>query len=174
VNDEVSISDYDIAWPALYAEEAACLCDAFGADQRDIQHVGSTAVPGLAAKPVIDIMVATGEIVQSRESIIIKVDPLGYVNVPHDEDPERLFFRKGDPRTYHLHVVKFRSWTYWKHIMFRDYLIDHPTSAEEYECLKLVLAERHRSDRDEYVRGKEPFVDMALWRAVKERVIDLR
>ncbi len=171
MDEEISICDYDPDWARSYSEEASRIIGEIAPRIRDIQHVGSTAVPGLAAKPIIDIMVAMDEIVESRDAIIAAIACLGYVNVPHDEDAQRLFFRKGIPRTHHLHVVAFRSWTYWKHIMFRDYLIDHPISAEEYECLKLILAGRHRNDRESYVNGKEDFVEGVLWRAVKERLI---
>jgi len=170
-DDAISISDPDPAWPEMYTSESAVLSQAFKGRLRDIQHVGSTAVPGLAAKPIIDIMVALDDIVSDHDWIASAVRPLGYQNVPHDEDPRRLFFMKGMPRTHHLHVVRFGSWTYWKHILFRDFLIEHPVSAEEYECLKYVLAERCRDDRDAFVEGKEDFVDGILHRAVKERVI---
>lgn len=171
MNDEISISDHNPAWADMYSEESGRIWNALRPRVRDIQHVGSTAVPGMAAKPIIDILVATDDIVSERDAIIGELVQLGYVNEPHEDDSERLFFRKGSPRTHHLHVVRFRSWAYWEHIMFRDFLIDHPLSAEEYECLKYVLAERHRTDREGYVNGKGPFVEGVLWRAVKERVI---
>ena len=148
MNDEISIIDYDPAWADVYVEESSRILKALRGRVWDIQHIGSTAVLGLAAKPIIDIMVAMDDIVASRDVIISEVAPLGYSNEPHADDSERLFFRKGMPRTHHLHVVRFRSWEYWRHIMFRDFLIDHPISAEEYECLKYVLAERYRTDRE--------------------------
>jgi GrpB-like predicted nucleotidyltransferase (UPF0157 family) len=171
MNEEILISDYDPDWARSYSEEARRIVDRLGPRIRDIQHIGSTAVPGLAAKPIIDIMVAMDEIVKIKDAIVADIAGLGYVNVPHDEDAQRLFFRKGTPRTHHLHVVAFRSWGYWQHIMFRNYLIEHPISAEEYECLKRVLADAHRNDREAYVEGKKDFVEGILWRATKDRLI---
>jgi len=137
-----------------------------------IHHIGSTSVPGLAAKPVIDIMVATGSIFEVGQ-FKDKISPLGYLHVPQS-DTDRLFFRKGTPRTHHLHIVKLGTWIYYSHLWFRDFLTDHASTAKEYECLKMVLSKHHRSDREAYVQGKEDMIAMILERAVKERVIDLK
>lgn len=166
--DAVIICDHDPRWMDDFHSEAARILDVMGPLALHIQHVGSTAVPGLAAKPVIDILVAVEDL-QQREKFVRLLDPLGYTNVPHD-DPGRLFFRKGMPRTHHLHLVKERSWDYWKHVMFRDYLIDHPSAAEEYECLKRLLVSKHSTERERYVEGKTDLIELILQRAVREQV----
>jgi GrpB-like predicted nucleotidyltransferase (UPF0157 family) len=171
-NDEIEILDYDPDWERLFLSERKLLEGALGHLAREIHHIGSTAVPGLAAKPVIDIMVAAGDI-SNLDEFATRLIPLGYVYVPQ-EDPGRLYFRKGVPRTHHLHLVKAYSWTYLSHLWFRDYLVDHSRTAEEYECLKRVLAKQFRSDRAAYVQGKERMISMILERATKERLISLR
>jgi len=167
--DAIEVCEYDPAWPESFLAEKKVLVVAFGERAKDIQHVGSTAVPGLGAKPIIDILVAVEDLDRGKDQLAM-LARLGYVHVPHDEDARRLFFYRGMPRQFHVHVVKFRSWTYWKHIIFRDYLLEHPTTLDEYQCLKIVLANRFREDRDSYVEGKADFIEMVMERAVKERL----
>lgn len=159
--DIIELKDHDPSWAMEYQMErdriASCLGDAFVS----IDHIGSTAVPGLRAKPVIDIMVSV------RHLDLGKIDgplsSIGYVHVPIDDD-ERLFFRKGMPRTHHLHIVIADSEEYWKHIRFRDRLIAHPEEAEEYSKLKEMLAVRFRNDRESYVNGKDRLIREMLKR----------
>ncbi len=169
--DEIEICEPNDQWRADFISESSRILGHLSTPIRDIQHIGSTAVLGLAAKPVIDILLAVDDPVESHGRLASDLEKLGYVNVAHDEDALRLFFRKGDPRTHHVHVVEYRSWTYWNHLLFRDYLIEHASAAEQYECLKLVMASRHRNDRDAYVKGKDPFIQLVLERAVRERLI---
>jgi GrpB-like predicted nucleotidyltransferase (UPF0157 family) len=168
-DDEIEVADHDPRWKGLFLLESKILEGALGRLALEIHHIGSTAVPGLAAKPVIDIMVATNGISEVN-GFSNRLAPLGYTNVPQD-DPGRLYFRKGVPRTHHLHVVKAGSWIYHSYLWFRDYLMDHPATAEEYECLKWVLAKKFKSDRAAYVQGKEHMISMVLERASKERLI---
>jgi len=170
VLDIIELRDYDPRWPEMFREERDRIQGALGHVAMDIQHVGSTAVPGLAAKPIIDIMVAVEDL-RDTHGYFPGLASLGYSNIPHDEDSTRRFFLKGMPRTHHVHVVNSRSWTYWKHLLFRDYLMDHPCTSEEYECLKRVLAKRHRDDRGKYLEGKSDFIGSVMDRAVREKVI---
>jgi GrpB-like predicted nucleotidyltransferase (UPF0157 family) len=163
---------FDPHWKGSFMKEREDLKRSLGHLALEIHHIGSTAVPGLSAKPVIDIMVATRSILGVGR-FKDKVSNLGYLHVPQS-DTDRLFFRKGTPRTHHLHIVKLGTWTYYSHLWFRDYLTDHASTAEEYECLKTVLSKHHRLDREAYVQGKEDMIAMILERAVKERVIDLK
>ena len=160
--------DHDQVWKEAYLREREALVRALGTLALEVHHIGSTAVPEMAAKPVIDIMVAV-EDPSDLSTIAEKIGPLGYVH-SFQEDEGRLFFSKGIPRTHHLHFVTWRGWPYYKHIWFRDYLIDHPGTAEEYEILKRVLASRHRLDRQAYTDGKHDLISMVLERATRERV----
>jgi GrpB-like predicted nucleotidyltransferase (UPF0157 family) len=169
--DEVEVVDYDPNWKDLFRIEKEELEKRLGPTASEVHHIGSTAVPGLAAKPVIDIMLAAS-FIDDLEDLKRKLSPLGYTYVPQ-VDPNRFFFRKGTPRSHHLHVVRLGTWTYFSHLWFNDYLIDHAATAEEYACLKMILARRHKSDRDAYLKGKEGMIAMVLERAVRERLIDL-
>ena len=170
--DIIEIRDYDPEWPTVFRAEKGRIRAAFGGLAKDIQHVGSTAVPGLAAKPVIDILLAVEDLTETV-AYLIRLEELCYTYVPHNEDAERRFFLKGMPRTHHVHVVRFGGWTYWKHLLFRDYLLDHPSKVKEYECLKRILAEQFRDDRSRYVEGKSEFIESVIARAVKERALFL-
>jgi len=168
-DDLVEIVDYDPIWREQFLAEKIRLETALKGLVIEIKHIGSTSVPGLAAKPVIDILVTIGAALEVDKLVNVLVT-LGYVQVPQD-DRDRIFFRKGMPRTHHVHVVIAGSWAFFSHVWFRDYLVDHPSAAEEYELLKRVLATRHSSDRAAYVKGKDAMVSMILDRAAKERLI---
>jgi len=163
--DIIDLKDHDPSWAVEFQRErvriASCLEDA----AVSIDHIGSTAVPGLRAKPVIDIMVSVHELVLG--SVEGPLSSLGYVHVPIPEN-DRLFFRKGMPRTHHLHVVVEGSEGYWKHIRFRDRLIAHPEDAEEYARLKEDLAMRYRTDRVAYSDGKDELIAEILARDASE------
>jgi len=157
----VVIVDYDPAWPALYRREEARVLEAIGHLIQAVEHVGSTAVPGLGAKPIIDIMVAVtrlGDATQCMEPL----ERIGYQYVPENEDsiPERRYFTKGPPggRTHHLHMVELDGGFWDRHLLFRDYLRAHPQVAEEYHELKMKLADEYGSDRESYTEAKSAFI----------------
>jgi GrpB-like predicted nucleotidyltransferase (UPF0157 family) len=168
--DVIEIREYVPEWPTMFLAEKGRIRAAFGGLAKDIQHVGSTAIPGLASKPIIDILLALEDLTETS-AYLVRLEELGYANVPHVEDAERRFFLKGMPRTHHVHVVRSGGWTYWKHLLFRDYLLDHPSTMKEYELLKRTLAERFRYDRSRYVEGKSEFIESVIARALKERVL---
>jgi GrpB-like predicted nucleotidyltransferase (UPF0157 family) len=138
--DPIVVVPYDEAWPPLYAEERTRIERAIGPWVEEIEHVGSTAVPGLAAKPVIDIMVG----VKSLEDSPILVERLvgiGYEYVPEFEKilPFRRYFRKmrEGRRTHQVHLVERSNAEWWdRHLLFRDYLRANPEIAREYAHLK--------------------------------------
>jgi GrpB-like predicted nucleotidyltransferase (UPF0157 family) len=161
----IVIADYDPRWPSLYVEERARIVAAIGNWLVDIQHVGSTSVPGLAAKPIIDIMPGIRSLADAPHTIE-PMRRLGYQYIPEYESelPERRYFVKpaGEAfrgrRDYHVHVVETAS-DFWKrHIAFRDYLRAHPDAAREYASLKRRLAAQYGNDRDGYTEGKTEFI----------------
>jgi GrpB-like predicted nucleotidyltransferase (UPF0157 family) len=162
--EPVVLATHDPSWSSKFETEKAAIANALGAAAIEVHHIGSTAVPGLAAKPVIDILVAVDSL-EGPVPLVEALSSLGYLNVPHDDDVHRLFFRKGVPRAYHVHAVKLNSWTYWKHLMFRDILVSNPEVRAEYGRLKSELASRFRSDRKAYTDAKGEFVE----RTVAER-----
>lgn len=158
-DEPIRVVDPDPVWPHLFRLEASALESVIGPwVTGGIHHVGSTAVPGLAAKPVIDILVGVASLEASRPCIEL-LAPLQYVYAPYL--PEVMhWFCKPDParRTHHLHLVPTGSARYLDELAFRDHLRTHPQTAQAYEDLKRQLAARFRDDREAYTAGKAEFV----------------
>jgi GrpB-like predicted nucleotidyltransferase (UPF0157 family)/protein associated with RNAse G/E len=175
----VVIADYDPLWPAIYAEERDRILGATGDRLLAIEHVGSTAVPGLAAKPIIDIMVGISRLSDSSKCIM-PLRSIGYEYVPEYEKeiPERRYFHRG-PRGvpnkhFHLHMVEHTS-DFWKrHLLFRDYLRAHPDVAQNYCQLKRELAKRYTSNRDAYTEAKTSFIESVVAQAETRPLLHLR
>ena len=166
----IIIATYDPKWPIIYEEEKAKIVNAVGNKVVAIEHVGSTAVPGLGAKPVIDIMVGISRLSDAKECIE-PLKKIGYKYVPEYEAsiPERRFFRKGPSEApnqhFHLHMVELTS-SFWKrHLLFRDYLRAHPSVAQRYYRLKKELAAKHGSDHEAYTESKSSFIEHVLAKA---------
>lgn len=168
----VVIVDYDPHWPVLYEQEKGRIVSAIGPKVLAIEHVGSSAVPGLGAKPIIDIMVAVRRLSDAEECIESLLS-IGYEYVPEYNEiiPERRYFHKGpaEARTHHLHMVELTSEFWERHLLFRDFLRRRPQEAKRYWELKKELAERFRSDREAYTEAKSAFIESAVARARAER-----
>jgi GrpB-like predicted nucleotidyltransferase (UPF0157 family) len=164
--DPVVIEDYDPSWPVRFAAEAAALRRVLPADLAPVlEHVGSTAVPGLPAKPIIDIDLR-GPSTADWPRLTAPLAALGYVPW---EEPGHLLFVKGMPpygdrRTHHLHLFAHPE-PYAERILFRDHLCAHSAEAERYAALKRELASRYATDREAYTEGKRTFITAALLRA---------
>jgi rfaE bifunctional protein nucleotidyltransferase chain/domain len=169
----VQVADYDTRWPQMFEEERRRILKAIGPHVVAVEHVGSTSVPSLAAKPIIDIMAG----VRSLSDAPLCVTPLhliGFEYVPKAEllTPERRFFRKGErgAGTHHLHMVEHGGKFWQEHLLFRDYLRAHTEAAREYERLKRELAARHGAQRNSYTDGKREFVASVVEKARAEKV----
>ncbi|MGM9485916.1 GrpB family protein [Ideonella sp. YS5] len=141
----VVLQAYDPGWPALFETESLRLRAAFGSLALQIEHVGSTAVPGLAAKPVIDIQVSVSSLAPFGRYVPVLAG-LGYRHVAlGDFDLVYPFFHKPAewPGTHHVHLCEAAGEQEWKHLAFRDHLRAHPQMAARYEALKRELAGRH-------------------------------
>lgn len=157
----VRVVVYDPAWPLLFAQEAHRIRGFLGELPIALEHTGSTAVSGLAAKPILDILGGHPPDVDVS-SYIAAMERAGYVHRGEQGIPGRHFFRRGDPRSYHLHLA-VRDGSFWReHLGFRDALRGDPRLRAEYEALKLALAERYPSDRESYINGKTTFVRNVL------------
>ncbi|HMF56295.1 MAG TPA: GrpB family protein [Pyrinomonadaceae bacterium] len=157
----VEVVAYDPAWPRLFSEEERQLRCALGALVVDIQHVGSTSVPGLAAKPILDIAIALRRI-SDAEQCVAPLEALGYEYKGECGLPNRHYFTKGSPRTHHLHVVEATS-AYWaNHLCFRDRLRSDEELARRYAQLKSELAQKYVTDREAYTEAKAPFIQTVL------------
>ena len=161
----IRIVPYDPAWPAMFQAEADQVRRVFEGVRCSIEHVGSTAVQGLAAKPIIDI-IAGFDALHDVETRLRNMEAIGYQYVPEYEAelPRRRYFRKpvGRPSRYHLHAVEMHSRFWVSHLLFRDFLRQRPDWAREYYHLKVSLAEEFRTNGPAYTEGKSDFVERAL------------
>ena len=169
LSNEVVIVDYDPAWPGMFEKEKARLLAVAGTWMQDVQHVGSTAVPELAAKPIIDIMIAIYDLADV-EKCIAPIESLGYGYMGEHGLPERHFFRKPAPdtwigRTHHIHMVLKNSNQWTNQVNFRDYLRAHPETRQAYQDLKRDLAGQFGNDRFAYTDAKQEFIFAALRQA---------
>jgi GrpB-like predicted nucleotidyltransferase (UPF0157 family) len=161
------IAPYNPNWPAVFEAEAVRLRHLLGALALRIDHHGSTAVPGLAAKPVIDIQISVAAL-RPLESYGQPLESLGYVHVPHPDDAVCPFFHRPSqwPHTHHVHVVEAGSEEERRTLAFRDYLRQHRSAAREYEQLKreLMIEINPRDDaaRETYAERKTAFVERIL------------
>jgi len=166
--DTVEIRPADASWPAQFKAEAHAIRSALGGSLiYNVHHIGSTAVPGLAAKPIIDIILEVPDRVL-WPSLIGPLQRLGYVHWDENPDKTKMFFVKGMPpfgtgRTHHIHVHTPDAVE--PVLRFRDYLIAHPKEARRYEDLKRELAAGFAKDRDGYTRAKDGFVQEVLRKA---------
>ena len=158
------VVEYDPQWPRRYEEERSRIAAALGGLMTGIEHVGSTAVPGLGGKPVIDIMIGVARF-EDGERCVAPLEGLGYEYRGEAGIPGRLFFRKGQPRTHHVHLVE-QGGDFWEDVLlFRDFLRAHRETAAEYYNLKKELAAKFRTDREVYADAKTPFIQAVLDRA---------
>ena len=163
----IAIVPYDPAWPAAFDAEAARVREALGAIALRIDHNGSTSVPGLAAKSIIDIQVS----VASLAPLAVFGGPLesiGYTHMPHADDSFCPFFYRPStrPHTHHIHVVEAGGTEERRTLAFRDYLRGHAAVAQAYEQLKRELAARvvkgdPESDEN-YARAKTDFIEQVI------------
>jgi GrpB-like predicted nucleotidyltransferase (UPF0157 family) len=131
-----------------------------------IEHFGSTSVPGLAAKPILDIMVGVPRL-EDWPKLVKPIETAGYFYWAAQSDPDEMFFVKGMPpfgekRTHHLHAYELYGARWKKEMAFRDYLTAHPQEAKNYEALKKNLALRFRFDRDSYTEGKTAYIESVM------------
>lgn len=128
-------TNYQESWVKKFEEEKKKLQDVFGNIALEIEHIGSTSIPGLSAKPIIDMAVLV-ESIEDIDKIVSILSPLGYRYEPEISSVERIFFRKGNPVECHLSVA-CPAHTFWsRQILFRDSLRNHPELVAEYEELK--------------------------------------
>ena len=164
----IVIVEYDPRWPILFEQEKDAILGVIGEFVKGIEHMGSTAVPGLPAKPLIDICIGLEDIDDAMKCIE-PLARLGYEYVPEYEKvlPNRRYFRKGRPgkRTHHLHMWRINSQGWRRHILFRNILRQEPQLAHEYLALKQDLAKKYGNNRPAYSDAKSDFIESILVRA---------
>jgi GrpB-like predicted nucleotidyltransferase (UPF0157 family) len=164
----IEIVAYDPSWPVLFQAEATLLRRALRPwIVGPIEHIGSTAVPGLPAKPVIDIMAGVHTLDDSRPACELAAE-VGYCYAPYQVELEHWFCKPSSGfRTHHLHLIPVGSPQWIRPLAFRDYLRAQADIASEYGDLKWRLAREHRFDREAYTRAKRPFIDRITETALK-------
>ncbi|MFP5261278.1 MAG: GrpB family protein [Blastocatellia bacterium] len=173
MSESLEIVPYDPEWPSAFSAERARIAAALGALALRIDHNGSTSVPGLAAKPIIDIQVSVRQL-QPIETYAAPLVRLGYVHVPHADDSFCPFFHRPAawPHTHHVHVVERGGAEERRTLAFRDYLREHRKAAQEYEDLKRGLMSKHSaadfSSRQAYAEAKTVFISRVTERALAE------
>jgi GrpB-like predicted nucleotidyltransferase (UPF0157 family) len=171
-SEPIDIVDYDPAWPASFEREKSALLALVppGVIVR-IEHFGSTAVPGLSAKPIVDMLVEVADLGVVRREVAPMMEAVGYEyfwrpTFGDDGEPFYAWFIKRDPssgaRTHHIHMVEHDFETHWERLLFRDYLIAHPQLAEEYGRLKRQLAADPALDRVGYTQAKGEFITRVM------------
>jgi GrpB-like predicted nucleotidyltransferase (UPF0157 family) len=159
----VRVVPYDKRWPVLFVEEAARIRAAC-AVPLVLEHIGSTAVPGLDAKPVLDIL-AGHPVDASPLDYVVPLERAGYEHRGDAGIPEHQFFRRGHPRAYHIHLVVTGGRLWRAYVGFRDLLRSDPDVARRYAELKLALAKQFPRDRAAYIAAKSAFVTPLACRA---------
>lgn len=166
LQEQVFIVPYDPVWPKMFAQERNHLLGCLPSEMIGrIEHFGSTAIPGLAAKPIVDMLVEVSSLEETQNRIAPVLEAQGYdyfwrPTRGDDVPPFYAWFIKRDAtgvRTHHVHMVE-KDFEQWERLLFRDYLIAHPMVAKEYEALKLKLARDHQHDRVAYTNGKTDYV----------------
>jgi GrpB-like predicted nucleotidyltransferase (UPF0157 family) len=157
----VILQPHDEKWHILFEDERSQILNAVGDYALKIEHVGSTAICGISAKPILDVMVALSKY-DDGGKCIAGLEVLGYEYKGENGVPGRHFFGKGVPRTHHLHMVELKSDFWARHLAFRDFLNCDKSVALEYDRLKRNLAARFPNDRESYTNGKFAFVEKVL------------
>ena len=166
--DHINIVQNNPEWPTYAKTEIEHIKSLFPNGLiLDIQHVGSTAIPNISAKPIIDIQIAVDSLDIAKIIAVPLLQKLGYEYWAENPDQTRMFFAKGMPpygekRTHHVHIVQPSSHHWHNKIAFRDYLIKYPEAAKEYEALKNRLAAEYKFDREKYTDAKAEFVKSVL------------
>ena len=165
IREDLHLVAYDNSWPQKFINEKNRLLSIFAADIVALEHIGSTAIPGLDAKPILDMMAAVKSM-KVAEKLLQPLREFGYVT-PDDCNanlPDRRWLMRhhGGHRTFHLHLVEIASEGWRRTLRFRDALRSDVKLAQSYKELKLRLIDSDGSDRDKYIRGKTAFIEATL------------
>jgi GrpB-like predicted nucleotidyltransferase (UPF0157 family) len=177
VSFPVVIVDYDPRWLLVYEEEKRCILGVASNRVLGVEHIGSTSVVSLGAKPIVDIMVGVNG--QSDASALLPLlIEIGYDNVTRQSGDSEWYYclrkvvhgKEAWLQNFHLHLMKFRSETWERHILFRDFLRNHPETVQKYDKLKRMLAAKYGVDRESYTNAKTEFIASVVNQAKMKQV----
>ncbi len=165
----VEIVAYRAEWPRVFEREAAAILEACDPWVTEVHHIGSTSVPGLAAKPILDMMPIAAGAAEGFEAVV-RMERLGYRYRGENGIPGRFYFNRFvDGRTVaHVHMLPVGHPDAEKQLAFRDYLRSHPEAARDYERLKRRLAVKYRNDGQAYTDSKAEFIDGIIATAMRD------
>ena len=167
---KVELENHREEWRREYGKEVSRLKSIAGAKIEGFEHIGSTSVEGIKAKPVID-MIAVVESLEDADKLVSVLEDNGYEHRPNGDMEDRIFLAKGpeNKRTHYLSLTEKESDFYQRTTAFRDYLNSHPAEAEKYCELKEELAEKHSDERGKYTEKKDEFIEKVTSKALRER-----
>lgn len=155
---KVEVLPHQVEWSNMFRDESRKITNVFEKDILNVFHIGSTAIPNIKAKPVIDIMVEVINI-ENVDNFNNDMKQLGYEALGENGIPNRRFFKKGgDNRTHHVHIFEQGNEEISRHLRFRDYMIAHPEEAMKYSQLKEYLAEKFPNNIEKYIEGKNNYI----------------
>ncbi|MBC7474343.1 MAG: GrpB family protein [Candidatus Sericytochromatia bacterium] len=165
----ITIEKYNPQWISKFEHEKKIILAKIDTITLTIEHIGSTSIPNIGAKPIIDIMIGIKKLKYS-DQIIKLLETINYIYVPEHEEimPYRRFFYKKDNnniKTHHIHVVELTHEFWQRHLMFRDYLVLDSESANEYYVLKKYLSEKYPNEPEKYTNAKSEFIEKILAKA---------
>ena len=154
----VDVMPYRAEWPEMFARDAEQLASLFGAEAVRVHHIGSTSVPGLSAKPILDFLIEVRDLEQADrfnpQMVALGIEPKGENGIPG----RRYFQKGGNNRTHHIHLFQVGNPEIDRHLVFRDYLRAHPEQAKRYGGLKEQLAAQFPCDIESYIAGKHDLI----------------
>lgn len=172
ISEKIEIAPYDPGWIKLFKDEKDFLKKNFPQIIKQIEHFGSTAVPGIKSKPVVDMLIEVTSLKETKKKIVPVLKTLGYDyfwRPEFDKPPMYAWFIKRNlqgNRTHHLHMVE-RDSKLWERLYFRDYLREHKDVAKQYEKIKIKIAEEFPNDRESYTKAKKEFISLITKKAKK-------
>jgi GrpB-like predicted nucleotidyltransferase (UPF0157 family) len=164
LNAPVVIVNYNPQWPTFYESETKLICRVLGSRILAIEHIGSTAVPNLGGKNIVDIMAGVNSLEEAKQCLA-PLERIGYTEVIPQVDKTDWYYclKKGHQTPgFHLHLVRFGSEHWKKHVIFRDFLRKNPKVAKEYYALKKELAAKYGTDRLGYTEAKTAFIESVI------------
>ncbi|UTH15621.1 GrpB family protein [Macrococcus epidermidis] len=155
---KLKVVPYNSEWLNMFQNEKIALAQILNDELISIHHIGSTSIPGLIAKPIIDILIVVKDI-NKIDDYNAALELISYAAKGENGIPNRRYFQKGgDNRTHHLHIYEVNDFNIIRHIAFRDYLIAHPEQANRYADKKLALVKKNATDIEAYIEGKNDLV----------------
>jgi GrpB-like predicted nucleotidyltransferase (UPF0157 family) len=170
---KVEVTLHNPKWREAFEVESKSVADALGENVVAVHHIGSTAIPNIYAKPIIDLLVEVKDIIKVDEKSLA-MESLGYEVMGEFGIPGRRFFRKDDQehiRTHHIHTFEIASAQVERHLAFRDYMLAHSEEAQKYSELKRELAKKYPQNIDKYINGKDGFIKEMDEKAAQWRIL---